>query len=70
MSKVLQWNLSKMVTVLGSHLSKTASLPGAKSTEALQFTSVEQPPLYKAQLELAKMAVVGSTEFGDFTDYC
>ena len=24
----VQWNLSKMVTVLGSHLSKAASLPG------------------------------------------
>ena len=27
---LLQWNLSKMVPVLGSHLSKTASLPGPK----------------------------------------
>ena len=26
----VQWNLSKVVTVLGSHLSKTASLPGPK----------------------------------------
>ena len=27
---IIQWNLSMMVTVLGSHLSKTASLPGLK----------------------------------------
>ena len=26
----IQWNLSKMVTELGSHLSKAASLPGPK----------------------------------------
>ena len=30
MNSQIQWNLSKMVTVLGSHLSKTASLPGSK----------------------------------------
>ena len=27
---ILQWNLSKMVTMLGSHLFKTSSLPGPK----------------------------------------
>ena len=26
----IQWSLSKMGTVLGSHLSKTASIPGPK----------------------------------------
>ena len=50
---VIQWNLSKMVIELGSHLSKTASLPGPSGTKTLQSTSVEQPPLYKGQLELA-----------------
>ena len=29
----VRWNLSKMVTVLGSHLSKTASVPGPQSTK-------------------------------------
>ena len=42
-----------MVTVSGSHLSKTASLLGPNSTKTLQSTSVKQPPLYKGQLELA-----------------
>ena len=28
--ELLRWNLSKMVTLLGSHLSKTASLSGHK----------------------------------------
>ena len=28
--QAVQWNLSKMVTVLGSHLSKIASLAGSK----------------------------------------
>ena len=42
--KVLQWNLSKMVTVLNSHLPKTASLPGTKysSTKTLQSTPEER----------------------------
>ena len=38
----MQWNLSKTATVLGSHLSKTASLPAPKcSTDILQSTSVK-----------------------------
>ena len=49
----VQWNLSKMGTVVGSHFSKTAIIPGSNGTKALQSTSVEQPPLYKGQLELA-----------------
>ena len=28
--QAVKWNPSKMVTVLGSHLTKTASLPGPK----------------------------------------
>ena len=43
----MQWNLSKMVTLLGSHLSKTPASLGPNSTKAMQSTSVEQPPLYK-----------------------
>ena len=50
-------NQSKVVTVLGSHLSKAASLPGPKILIALKHcnlrTSLKQPPLYKRQLELA-----------------
>ena len=41
----IQWNLFKVITVLGSHLSKIVCLPGPDSTKALQSTSVEQPPL-------------------------
>ena len=48
----LQWNLSKMVTELGSHLSTQPASLVQNSTNTLQSTSVEQPPLYKGQLEL------------------
>ena len=40
----IQWKLSKMVTGLGSHRSKKQA---PNSTKALQFPSVEQPPLHK-----------------------
>ena len=51
--QMVQWTVSKMVTVLGSHLSKTASFFGPNGTKALQSTFVGQPPLYEGQLELA-----------------
>ena len=53
MKNGMQWKLSRMVTVLCSHsLNQTASLDTSR-TKTLQSTSVEQPPLYKGQLELA-----------------
>ena len=44
----LRWSLCKAAT----SLKQPASLAPNK-TKALQSTSVEQPPLYKGQLELA-----------------
>ena len=46
----IQWNLSKMVTVLGSatFISEPASF-ATKSTKALQFCSGEQPSEEKGQ---------------------
>ena len=49
----IQWALSKVVTVLGSHLSKQPASLAPYSTKSLRSTSVEQSPLYKGQLELA-----------------
>ena len=49
---VVQWNLSEMVTELGSHLSKQPASLAPNDIKALQSTSVQQLPLYKGQLEL------------------
>ena len=49
-----------MVVVLGSHLSKQPASLAPNSTKALQSASVEQPPLYKGQLELVPFCVAGT----------
>ena len=48
----LQWILSKMVTGLGSQISKTASLAPTSTKGIAIYTFIEQQPLYKGQLEL------------------
>ena len=65
-TQVVQRNLSKVVTVYGSHLSKTASPPpplAPDSTKALESISVEQPSLYKGQLQQAHRQLVVLARF-------
>ena len=51
-SDLLQWNLRWSLCLAATSLKQPAS-QAPNTTKALQPTSVEQPPLYKGQFELA-----------------